>query len=151
MLQVSFFELVARGIPESFLFIYLVHLLTHTKINIKKYFISSMLLDVIGFLIRRLPINYGIHTILNIVVVVILVTAINKINILEAIKSTIITSIIVFVCEGINMFLIQILYGNNIANILSNPVLKIIYGMPSLIIFIIVILTIRITIYKKEE
>lgn len=151
MLQVSFFELVARGIPESFLFIYLVHLLTHTKINIKKYFISSMLLDVIGFLIRRLPINYGIHTILNIVVVVILVTAINKINILEAIKSTIITSIIVFVCEGINMFLIQILYGNNIANILSNPVLKIIYGMPSLIIFIIVILTIRIIIYKKEE
>ncbi len=152
MLTVSFFELIARGLPESLLFVYSVHLLTYTKINVKKYFISSILLDVIGFLIRRLPINYGIHTMLNIMVLVILTTYINKIYILKCIKAGILTAVIMFMCEGINMTIIQLLYNHdNIVRIFNDYILKTLYGLPSLIIFMVSILIIKFLIYRKRK
>ncbi|MDQ0148235.1 hypothetical protein ACFO6R_03205 [Eubacterium multiforme] len=144
-------ELIARGVPESFLFVYAVCILTNTKIDKKRFFMSSILLALIGFFIRLFPISYGIHTILNIVVLVILSTYIVKINILESIKASIIICIIMFVCEGINMLLIQVLHGNDIAQILTNPALKTIYGIPSLIMTMILVLIIKFIMNKKEE
>ncbi|MBP1888713.1 hypothetical protein J2Z53_000292 [Clostridium moniliforme] len=151
MLAVSFLELIVRGVPESFLFVYSVYILSNTKFNKKLYFLTSTILVVVTFFIRRLPISYGIHTILNIILLVILTTYIDKINILKSIKAGIITAIIMFICEGINMFFIQCLCGNNIIRIFTNPTLKTIYGLPSLIIFFVVILIIKFLLYKKEE
>lgn len=151
MLAASFLELIARGVPESFLFVYSVYMLSNSKFNKKLYFLTSTILVVVTFFIRRLPISYGIHTILNIILLVILTTYINKIYILESIKAGIITTIIMLICEGINMVFIQCIEGKNIFQIFLNPIAKILYGLPSLIIFLVVILIIRFTLYKKEE
>lgn len=151
MLTVSFLELVTRGVPESFLFVYSVYIITNTKIDNKKYFLSSIMLALIGFFNRLLPISYGIHTILNIIVLVILSTYIIKINVLQSIKASLLICIIMFICEGVNMFLIQILYGDNIVKVLTNPVLKTLYGIPSLIMTTIIILIIKFLLNKKRH
>ena len=151
MLTVSFLELVTRGVPESFLFVYSVYIITNTKIDNKKYFLSSIMLALIGFFNRLLPISYGIHTILNIIVLVILSTCIIKINVLQSIKASLLICIIMFICEGVNMFLIQILYGDNIVKVLTNPVLKTLYGIPSLIMTTIIILIIKFLLNKKRH
>lgn len=151
MLHITFFELIVRAIPESFLFVFSVYVFANTKIDIKKYIISSITLAIGTFLIRKLPISYGIHTILNIILLVCICNFFNKINTLQCIKGGILTAILLFFSEGFNLFLIQCRVGTNATFIFSNPVLKTIYGLPSLAVFLISVLLINFFVKRKKS
>ncbi len=150
MLHISFFELIVRTIPESFLFVFAIYVFANTKLDFKKYIISSIELAIGTFFIRKLPISYGIHTIINIILLVFICNFFNKINTLECIKGGIFTAIILFFSEAINLFLIQLKVGDNVTSIFRDPVLKTIYGIPSLIIFLLVILLVNFLKNRKR-
>lgn len=139
-LHLSFLEFIVRGIPEAILFVFAVYIFSNIKFEIKKFIIASSILAISTFLVRMLPISYGIHTILNIITLVLIASVVIKINIIDSIRCGILTAILMFICEGINMGLIQLIHGNQIEKIFSNPTLKTVYGLPSLIIFTIIIL-----------
>ncbi len=130
-----------RSLPEEFLIIFAVYAFSKTAINVKKYIISSTLFLMAVYLIRLLPIQYGVHTILNVIVIIILTVNINKISIIKSIQASIMTMILEFVCEGINMFMIQYVFKVKIAKLLNNPLLKILYGFPSLLILAVIVFT----------
>ena len=134
MLKLTMFEFVIRSIPEVFVFMFAAYAFSKTKIDKKIYILSSLLLAVAVFVIRALPINYGVHTILNISFMTIISNSINKIEIISSVKAAIIMAIILFASEGINVFILKFLLGDRLTMILSNPVLKTIYGLPSLLI-----------------
>ena len=134
MLKLTMFEFVIRSIPEVFVFMFAAYAFSKTKIDKKIYILSSLLLAVAVFVIRALPINYGVHTILNISFMTIISNSINKIVIISSVKAAIIMAIILFASEGINVFILKFLLGDRLTMILSNPVLKTIYGLPSLLI-----------------
>lgn len=150
MLHISFFELIVRTIPESFLFVFAIYVFANTKVDFKKYIIASIGLAIGTFFIRKLPISYGIHTIINIILLVFICNFFNKINTLECIKGGIFTAILLFFSEAINLFLIQLKVGDNVTSIFSNPVLKTIYGIPSLIIFLVIILSVNFLKNRKR-
>lgn len=58
---------------------------------------------------------------------------------LDIIKSVIGIFIIQFSSEGVNLLIIQTFAKSNIEKIVSDPVLKTIYGIPSLVIVAVVI------------
>ncbi len=107
-------------------------------------------MTIMIFIIRSLPISYGIHTILSIMVLVLLSYTINKIDVTIAVKSTIITIILQFICEGINIFIIQYVLKNDMNYIFNNSKLKTMYGIPSLIIFTCIVLLLYIRLLEKE-
>ncbi len=150
MLKLSVVEFVARAVPEAFLLIFAIYTFSNTRINKKRYLLSSFLMIIMIFIIRSLPISYGIHTILSIMVLVLLSYIINKIDVITAVKSTIITIIFQFVCEGINIFIIQYILKDDMNYIFNNANLKTIYGIPSLIIFTCIVLLLYIRLLKKE-
>ncbi|MCR1935074.1 hypothetical protein ACQX0N_06105 [Clostridium tepidum] len=150
MLKLSVVEFVARAVPEAFLFIFAIYTFSHTRINKKRYLLSSLLMTIMIFIIRSLPISYGIHTILSIMVLVLLSYTINKIDVTIAVKSTIITIILQFICEGINIFIIQYVLKNDMNYIFNNSKLKTMYGIPSLIIFTCIVLLLYIRLLEKE-
>ncbi|EJP6472626.1 hypothetical protein K8O96_08275 [Clostridium sporogenes] len=150
MLKLSVVEFVARAVPEAFLLIFAIYTFSNTRINKKRYLLSSFLMIIMIFIIRSLPISYGIHTILSIMVLVLLSYIINKIDVITAVKSTIITIIFQFVCEGINIFIIQYVLKDDMNYIFNNANLKTIYGIPSLIIFTCIVLLLYIRLLKKE-
>ena len=124
MLKLTMFEFVIRSIPEVFVFMFAAYAFSKTKIDKKIYILSSLLLAVAVFVIRALPINYGVHTILNISFMTIISNSINKIEIISSVKAAIIMAIILFASEGINVFILKFLLGDRLTMILSNPVLK---------------------------
>ncbi|ENK1244226.1 hypothetical protein AB2063_002412 [Clostridium botulinum] len=150
MLKLSVVEFVARAVPEAFLLIFAIYTFSNTRINKKRYLLSSFLMIIMIFIIRSLPISYGIHTILSIMVLVLLSYIINKIDVITAVKSTIITIIFQFVCEGINIFIIQYVLKDDMSYIFNNANLKTIYGIPSLTIFTCIVLLLYIRLLKKE-
>ena len=48
------------------------------------------------------------------------------------------------------MLILQSIYGDGLTYIFKNPTTKIIYGLPSLIIFIIILIVVKIIINKRK-
>ena len=138
MLKIGIVEFLIRLAPESFFLIFGMQAFSNSKINRNKYILTSILLSIIMYSIRLLPIHYGVHTILNIIAIVLICIFINKITTIESITYTLILMSFLALSEAFNLYFIYKILGANIANTLENPVKKCIYSMPSIIILVII-------------
>lgn len=139
MLKLSAFELLVRTIPEVLVLVFASYAFSKTKVDCKKYLLSSLILGVCVFVIRLLPINYGVHTILNIIVLTVIVIYINKIDTIKAIKSSVITPILLFILEGVNVMFLKIIVADKLDAIVTDPTLKTLYTLPSLLGLILIV------------
>lgn len=151
MLKVSLLEIVLRGIPEELLLIFAVYAFSKTAINIKRYMISSILFLAVLYLIRLLPIEYGVHTILGLICMILLTVNINKIPIIKCIKASIFTLILEIICEGVSIFIMKYIFKLDVNYVLKEPTLKILYGSPSLLIFACFVTPYYIRALKRKE
>ena len=150
MLKLQPIEFFFRAIPEGFLFVFAVYVFSRTAINKKKYIISSILFATIIFMVRLLPINYGVHTILALMLLLMLTTKYNKIDIMKSVRSVLVLVLIQFFAEGINILIINLTPNINIDILLEDPIFKTLLGLPSLImISLIVYLFYKVS--KKKE
>ena len=150
MLKLTIMEFFVRAIPEMFTLVFAATMLAREKIDKKKYFITSIVLCLGVFLIRMLPISYGVHTILNIILMTILITVIGEINVVKSIKSSVVITMVMFICECINIAIISLVADINIEKVTGDPRLKTIYGYPSLIFFMLFTAIYYKFIYKKK-
>jgi hypothetical protein len=122
-------------IPEAILFVLAVFVFTKTKFDKNRYMISWILYSISGYLVRFLPIDFGIHTVLNLIVLIILAVKLNKIGIIKAIQAAIAIILTMFISEGINVAIIQFILKKDINTIFTDSMQKLFYGVPSLLIF----------------
>lgn len=151
MLKVSVFELFARLIPEALIFMFAIYTFSKVRVEKKKYLIASSMLGISVFFVRLLPINYGVHTILNIIMVTVIANSINKINMIKAIKASIIITVLLFIIEAISVIILNSIFREQLQVIFSNPTLKIIFGLPSLIFFGIIVGGYYIYLNKRNK
>lgn len=151
MIKLSLFEFVVRTIPEEFLFVLAVHAFSKTSINLKKYLWSGVLFSFAVYLIRLLPIQLGIHTILNLIIIIVLTSFINKIDVIKSIRAGIIIFILGFIFEGINVSFVQFVLKKDLNSIMNNSILRTLYGMPSLILFGIFIISYYLRLSRRKE
>ncbi|KOR25706.1 hypothetical protein [Clostridium sp. L74] len=140
MLKIGVIELLIRLTPESFLLIFIIQAFSDSKINKNKYILSSLLLTLTIYSVRLLPIHYGVHTVLNIIAIVLICTFINKVTPIKAISCSLILSIFLALSEALNLFFIYKIFGENVVEIFENLLKKSITGMPSMIILTITVL-----------
>jgi len=151
MLKVTLLEFFTRGLPEAFIFILAAYAFSKKIINIQKYIISSLLFVILVYTIRSLPIHYGVHAILNIFIFIVITVNINKIELIKSMRAGIIAIILEFLCEGINVLIIQYIFKADINYVFKEPVLKILYGIPSMLIFAILVNVYYIILLKRKE
>lgn len=151
MLQISLFELAVRGILEGFLFILAVHAFSRTKIDKIPYIISSLIFIAFTYIIRLLNINFGVHTVLNLIVIIGLCVFINRLLLFSVVKGAMLSVLIMFAIEGVNIALLQLVYKDDLVLIIADPYKKTLAGMPGIILFgITVIFLYYIMAYKKN-
>ena len=140
-----------RGLPEGFIHMYAMYALVNVKLDKKKYIFSATLLAFIMVLVSKLPISYGIHSILIVMSMIILATMINGLSTAHCISIAIINMIIQFLTEGFNVLLIQNVLKMEMSEVMTNPISKVVYGMPSLIIFWGIIFTLGKMNSKRQR
>ncbi|MFA6941563.1 MAG: hypothetical protein WCQ54_11405, partial [Clostridiaceae bacterium] len=59
--------------------------------------------------------------------------------------------ILEFVFEGINLFLIQFIFKIDLNIMMNNPILKTLYGLPSIILFGIFVIAYYNRLLKRKE
>lgn len=147
MLRLTWTELFLRSIPEMFILIWGVHVLSRKHLNIGNYIFSSLILGILTFFVRWLPIYFGVHMIINIILMVSIMIIIG-IPTIKAVCSTLIMFFILSLSEFINLLILNLL-KIDISFKFLNPVMKCILCSPSLIgtlAFIIIVYY----LYNKE-
>lgn len=151
MLSLTLFDYFARTLPEAFILILSINIFCGIKVEKNEYVICSILFSVLEYLVRRLPINYGVHTMINIIVMIVLITSIYKVDILMSIKASMISTILLFVCEALNMMLLNLLPGDSVQNLMANDITKNLSGIPSLIIYLVITWIIYVVKKRKKN
>ncbi|HEY5524347.1 MAG TPA: hypothetical protein VIK26_03305 [Clostridium sp.] len=151
MINVSFLEFIIRGIPEGLIFFMAAHAITKNIIQVKRYLFSSLLCSVMIYLIKLLPINNGAGFILNLIIFMALAVIINKFDIIQSIKAGIIIILIEFISEGVNIFVIQFILKKDWNYILSEPIRKLMYFSPSLLVVGCLVIAYYIILFKRKE
>lgn len=151
MLKLSIWELIFRTIPEGFVFIFASYAIAGKKIEKDKYILSSILLGVIGYLIRMLPIHFGVHTILLIMVHILMTSLINGIEVKRAVSAALISVIIMFLSEGLNVVMLDKIFNVEFQDVMSNVYTKLLYGIPSFILFTIIIFAVDMVLRKVKR
>ncbi|MBU3110345.1 hypothetical protein [Clostridium lacusfryxellense] len=151
MIKLSFLELIIRGTPEEAIYMWACYILTKTKFELKRYLLSTTLLVLVTYLIRSLPISMGINVVLFLGVLILTNINVNKISIIKSISVSVSVIILESICEFINMLIIRYLFKADLTKVWSNPFLKTIYGIPSLVLFVILIIIITAVFNKSKK
>lgn len=128
-----------------------IYSFSKTKIDRNKYISASLLYGIVVYSVRFLPISYGVHSIMNISIVIFISAKINKIDIIDSIKAVIAIFIIQFATEGISIFIIQNIMQRDTNYIFNDPILKVLYGVPSLFIAIFIVIVYYLILKKKGK
>ncbi|KAA8663473.1 hypothetical protein F3O63_18325 [Clostridium sp. HV4-5-A1G] len=147
MLKLQWIEIFLRCIPEMLLMIWGIYVLARKSFNVRNYIILSCILGLYSFLVRELPIYFGVHTMI-ITISVISIMIIQGIPLVTSIYSTLIMLFILIIAETLNKFILSLF---NISFVFTNmnPVKKSILTLPSLIILFLSIIIIQ-NIVKKN-
>lgn len=149
MLKISFLELFLRVVPESFLIVFLIYIMSEQEFSRSKYIVSSCLFSISIYLIRFLPIHFGIHFILNTMVVILICILINRISIQKSIGCGLIAMTTLALCELGNLFFLKNFLKINIEVSMNSSFKRVEYFIPSLILFLFIVLLIYKFINKS--
>ncbi|EJO5346331.1 hypothetical protein NRP93_000373 [Clostridium botulinum] len=131
MLKLSILEFFLIGMPESFMFMMGIYFLTNKSFNKKKLIIMSLLSALEIYLVRMLPIHYGVHIFVNIIFSIIICVVVGKISIRQSISYNMIILIVLAISEFITMFIIGKIFKVNV--LLYVP--RVIWFIPSFALF----------------
>lgn len=153
MAGLSWIDLFLRHIPEGLLLILAGYAVSRKKIDVNLYLLSSVIISICNFVFKSLPISTVLPMVLSGVVTVIILSLINKIKTVKAILSTIFCYVLLIISEGINMILLNKVFGLDSSKIFltSNPLMKNIYGLPSLVIFGLIVIIYYMGFSRKKN
>lgn len=150
MLKLQPIEFFLRTIPEGFLFIFAIYVFSELNIDRKKYIISSLVFSSSVYIIRLLPINYGVHMILSVLVLLFISIAYNKVEAIQSVKSIIILYMIQLISEAVNVLLLNLM-KLDLDKLFKDPIKKSILGLPSLLITLIIIIIFYLINKKRRK
>lgn len=151
MLKLTVLEFLLRTIPESFISVLISYLISNTKIQKKTYIISSLLFSVATYLIRLLPIDMGVHSLIVFSAYIPICVIVSKIPINKAIFSIMSAALVLILSEWVNIFILVNILKINVQTALVNPVLKTVYLMPSLFLYALFVLFLyKYTMFKRK-
>lgn len=141
MLKLHWIEFFLRSIPETFLITWGICVVSKTYFNLKKYIISTVGLSLCIFFIRRLPIYWGIHTFISIILII-SIMFIQGIPLITSSYGTLLMFLTLSLSEVLNILMliifnieINLVYMDSI----TDSIRKCLLGIPSLIIMFLFI------------
>lgn len=147
MLGINWIELFLRSIPEMLLVVWGIHIIAKKPLDIKKYIFISILLGIVSFLVRELPIYFGVHTII-LMILIIGAMVIVGIPLLISIYATLFMSLMFSVSEFLNMLILKLLGISTNINSME-PIRKSLMGIPSLVMLFLFLVIIRYLLRKR--
>jgi hypothetical protein len=98
-MKVTLPVLIFVGIPEGIALATLAFILAEEKLYWNKIFLIGSSLSIGAYLLRLLPITFGVHTIILVIFLFFILNVFEKVNVIDAIKASIFTYLILILTE----------------------------------------------------
>lgn len=148
MLESSFEYIIIRTLPESILFMLAGFILLNLKIDKIKLLVYGLLLGGIVTAIRSLPIAYGIHTVLAMMIGGYILTKISKLPLAQVVMATCGIFISLALSEGIYIGIATGIIGIPMEILTDTDAIAALCTLPSLIIFIGIVILMKYFVNK---
>ena len=110
LLKIIIFEYLLGYCLQGFTFVLGVFAFSRRKIVLKTYVLTSLLVTVIIYVVRLLPISFGVHTIIIMLFLILICIIILKMPAYTTIRSALIIIVLLLICEMADIaVMIQIL------------------------------------------
>ncbi len=141
MSGLSWIDIFLRLIPEGLLIILAGYAVSKKAIDAKLYLFSSVILALVTYVLKILPISAALPMILSAIAAVLLLVFINRIKVLHSVISTIICMLLSLLLEGLNLFLLEVFKVDTYEVFKdATPFTRYLYGLPSLLLFAAMVL-----------
>lgn len=120
------------------------------KMNKRSILISGMIIALVTYIARVLPVDFGVHTIIILIATTYILTFYNEIQLKISILYMVIVMLIISLCEFMNVLIPKSFFKIELLNGLWAELMKILYTMPSLILFALINLVFYRFFYKER-
>lgn len=153
MLRLPFLDIFLRLIPEGLIYCWACYVFSKTPFDKKRWLLTGVILGFSIYVIRLLPIHFGVHTILLIIILIFLSVTINRIKTTKVIPICLVVVSSMYLFEWLNLYILQNWFNIHISKIveMENLILKNIYLYPSLLFLLITIAIGNVLINKFNE
>lgn len=130
---------ILRGIIETILLVVANFVFIKKELKLKECLNLVYIFMPISIFIRFLPIQSSLTTIINAIIQIIVIATLCKIEEHKAIFGVLTSITCLALSEGINILFLRQVLHLNLENVFSDPLKKELYGIPSLILFAVVL------------
>ena len=121
------------SVPESLVLYYMVLALIGKKESPLFVITLSLLTSLFSFMVRSMPMAFGIHSILQVILMVIFLNLFFQLPWRAAVTIMVLVSAILGLAEGISVPFLAWIFSFDLKQIISNPLLRILFTLPHLL------------------
>ncbi len=148
-MELSILQWLFQGIPECLAVTGLALVLIGRSLELRNVLLIGLPYAGIAYLVRLLPLSFGIHTILFVITLAIMLNVRIKIQFSKSLLTALVVLVILAAIEMILATLIYSLSSTSFEQVKQNIFLWIIYGWPQIIV--IFLLSVAIDRWRKNR
>ncbi|ATW24585.1 hypothetical protein [Candidatus Formimonas warabiya] len=133
-MKLTLWGLLFQGIPECIALVTLVFVIAKARIDWKKIVLLGVLIGCVFYVLRMLPITFGIHTIVGIGLLIFLLTFLEKIDLVRAIIAVLLGNAFLILAETVCFWGINVIFHLPWDEISNNQFLMTLTGIPQILL-----------------
>ena len=130
----SFTTLIFLGIPETIALTTMCFVLAKTELIWKRIVLLGCIMSIVTFLIRQLPVTFGLHTIVSMIMLILSINQLGKTSVGRAIIVTIMSFVALIIAETITSMAFFTVFRVSPEAVSQNSLLMIASGWPAVIL-----------------
>jgi hypothetical protein len=150
--EVIIFEFLLGYALQGFTIVLGIYAFNRQRVIIKSYVIASVMVIIISYFVRLLPISFGVHTILNMLIMFLICIFYLKTPAYNTIKSALLVTVLLLVCEMADVAVMMAILGQKeFERLMLNSLYKALVGLPGTILFVIIVVLAYVFLNKQAE
>lgn len=138
IIEIIIFEYIFGYVLQGFAYCLGIYAFCVKKIEKSKYLLSSLIFIIISYIMRLLPVSFGVHTILNLICLFLLAILYLKMPALSTIRAILVITVLLLMTELLSVYLITVILGQvKFDQLMQEDIGKAIIALPSSISFAI--------------
>lgn len=133
METLSFLPFMAVSTPESLVLYYMGTAVFGYKPSLKKLIAAAFGTSLISYLVRLMPIPFGFHTFIELILMIILFWAVFGMPFILSLITTFLAAFLLGLAESLAVPSLGWAFGLSLKEIIADPLFRFLFGMPHLI------------------
>lgn len=130
----SFPAVIFQSIPESVIILYLGLASIGVRAPFRKVFPAAVLSAAISWLVRGLPLPFGIHTVIGVMIITGIYCTLFRIHLIKSVTASLFAIGCLISTEALILPVVQKLTGfTNVKDIWAEPVLRVVLAVPEMV------------------